>query len=516
MSNERPNGNEVNILQDNRLYVQPGGARPDSPALYYGQSTNYGIIQGVTIPINGTVTPIWTGDPRITNKYRQVRRAIAPPPLAQATFNFMEKRGTLNRLLAQDCGFTAYNINAGCGDPSSLLYGWEGGKLEIYAEAIIGSINGGNRSDWANNTPVVNQVPATLREIYEIGGVGFGDILGSDIAVEVIDVTFGNVQRCSGCGRANNGTNWRYAIQTFTGSNEASLLYQVVDANNTVVSEGVLDITGIGGSVAPTAVDVVGQYIIVLVASENAYYYAAIDQATGIPGAFTKVTAGFVSTKTPQDLLVYNEHEVYIAANGGYVYKLTNIGSAVEVLTAGGVTVENLNRVAGSGDTIVAAGASGTVIVSLNRGASWALTAAEPSNDAILGLDVRDNVRFWVTTGGGELFYTLDGGETWEEIVLAGSPTSLNDVVFVNDEVGWVAGESSTDALLYYTPDGGADWSTPNSAPRMNGISETAQSINRMAVPSAANTELASNALLIGGLGATTDGYLAFGIGNFF
>lgn len=516
MANERPSGNEVNILQDNRLYVQPGGARPDSPALYYGQSTNYGIIQGVTIPVNGAVTPIWTGDPRITNKYRQVRRAIAPPPLAAATFNFLEKRGTLNRLLAQDCGFTAYNINSGCGDPSQLLYGWEGGKLEVYPDAIIGSINGGNRSDWANNTPIINQVPVTLREIYEIGGLGFGEILGSDVAVEIVDVVFGNVQRCSGCGRANNGTNWRYAIQTYTGSNDASLLFQTVDSNGTVIEEGVLDITGIGGTTAPTAVDVAGQYLIVLVQSENAYYYATIDQATGVPGTFTKVTSGFVSTKTPSDLLVYNEHEIYISANGGYVYKLTNVGAAVSVLTAGGATTANLKRIAGNGDTIAAGGVNGALIVSVNRGSSWALVDTAPSSGDIMGLDVRDSARLWVTTDDGDLFYTLDGGSNWDEVALAGTPTSLNDVVFVNDEVGWVAGESASQALLYYTPNGGADWSTPNSAPRMTGILDTAQAINRVAVPTAANVELAANALLIGGLGVATDGYLAYGIANFF
>jgi len=516
MANERPSGNEVTILQDNRLYVQPGGARPDSPALYYGQGTNYGIIQGVTIPINGAVTPIWTGDPRITNKYRQVRRAIAPPPLAAATFNFLEKRGTLNRLLAQDCGFTAYNINGGCADPSQILYGWEGGKLEIYSDAIIGSINGGNRSDWANNTPVINQVPATLREIYEIGGIGFGEILASDIAVEIIDVTFGNVQRCAGCGRANNGTNWRYAIQTFTGSNEASLLFQTVDNSGTVIEEGVLDITGIAGSVAPTAVDVAGQYLIVLVNTENAYYYATIDQATGVPGAFTKVTDGFVSTKTPKDILVFNDHEIFIAANGGYIYKLTNVGQAVQVLSAGGATTSNLNRIAGNGDTIAVAGVSGVVVLSVNRGQSWALVTSTPSAGDIMGLDVRDSSRLWVGTDDGDLFYTLDGGENWTEVALSGTPTSINDVVFVNDEVGWVAGESATAALLYYTPDGGADWSTANSAPRMVGISTTAQALNRIAVPTAANTEIAANALLIGGLGATTDGYLAYGIANFF
>lgn len=516
MSNERPTGNEVNVLQDSRLYVQPGGARPNSPARYYGQNTNYGIIQNLVAPINGEVTPVYTGDPRVLGKYRLVRRTIGTPPLPSATFNFLEKRGTLNRLLAQDCGGTFYNLVGNCADPSSILYGWEGGKLEVYADAIFTSMNGGNRSDWANDTPIINSVPATLREFYEIGSVGFGEILAADIAVEVVDVVFGNIQRCAGCGQPNDGTNWQYGIQLHTGSNEASVLYRITNADGSTLSEGVLDIDGIGGTADPVAIDVAGQYLIVLVTSENAYYYAAIDQATGIPGAFTKVTTGFVASKTPTDLLVYNEHEIYISANGGYVYKLSNVGQAVTVLTAAGATSSNLARINGRGDVIVAAGASGVGIASLNRGQSWFVLPSVPEASNVLALEVMDGQRFFFGNAAGGLWYTLDTGNNWSEIALSDAPTAINDIVAVNNEQIWVAGTDGTNGLLWWSPDGGADWTAANAGPRIEGVSATAQEINRIAVPSASNTEIAANTLLIGGLGATTDGYMAFGTANFF
>lgn len=516
MANERPTGSEVNVLQDSRLYVQPGGARPGSPARYYGQNTNYGIIQNVTIPINGDVTPVYTGDPRVLGKYRLVRRTIGTPPLPTATFNFLEKRGTLNRLLAQDCGGTFYNLVGNCADPSSILYGWEGGKLEVYADAIFTSLNGGNRSDWANDTPIINSIPATLREIYEVGAIGFGAILGDDIAVQVDDVVFGNVQRCAGCGAANNGTNWQYGIQKHTGSNEASVLYRITNADGSEISSGVLDITGIGATADPTAIDVAGQYLIVLVTSENAYYYATIDQDTGIPGTFTKVTSGFVALKTPTDLLVYNEHEIYMSANGGYVYKLSNVGQAVTVLTAGGTTSSNLARINGRGDNLVAAGALGVAIRSVNRGQSWALVPTVPEASNVLALEVLDGQRYWFGNAAGGLWYTLDGGNNWTEVTLSDSPTAINDIVAVNEEQIWVAGTDTTNALLWWSPDGGADFTSANAGPRMDGIPTDAQSIVRIAVPSAANTEVAANTLLIGGLGAATDGFMAFGTATFF
>lgn len=516
MANERPTGNEVNVMQDGRLYTQPGGARPNSPALYYGQNSNYGIIQGLTIPVNGAVTPVYTGDPRILNKYRLIRRVIGVPPLPGATFHFLEKRNSLNKILAQDCGFTAYNLVGDCADPSSILYGWDGGKLEVYAESILGSINGGNRTDWQNNTPIINQVPVTLREFYEVGAVGFGEILASDIAGEIDDVAFGNVLRCSGCGNANDGTNWQYGVMRSTGTNEAAVLYRITNPDGSELTSGVVDITGIGVGANPVALDVAGQYLVVLVASENAYYYASINQATGIPGTFTKVTTGFVSAKTPTDLVVYSDHEIYISGNGGYIYKLSGVGQAVTVLSAGGATTQNLNRIDGRGDTLVAVGAIGVGVVSTNRGRSWATLPTVPIAATLTALAVLDSNRYWVGTSAGGVYYTLDAGNLWTLVTLSNGPDEINDIVFVNDEVGWVAGAADSLAALWWTPNGGADWASLNSTPRIDGISTAAQTINRVAVPTASNTQIAANSLLIGGLGATTDGYMAVGLGNFF
>lgn len=515
---DRPSGDEVRILQENRAFVQFGGAKPDSPARYYGQGTNYNIFQAVTIAKNGAVTPHWTGDPNVLNAYRLIARTIAPPPLSNFTMHMLEKRGTLSKMLAQDCPFTGYNLAGGCGDPSSILYGWQGGLLEIYADAILGSINGGNRAAWQDNAPIIDQIPGTTREIYMIGPVGFAPILSSDIAVEVLDTVYGNQQQCGGCGRANNGTGWQYAVQKFSGSNEASLLYRTVNDDGTEIASGVLDITGIGASADPSAVDVAGQYIIVTVPGDNAYFYATINQQTGIPGAFTKVTGGFVAAKTPNDIFVYNQNEIFIVGNGGYIYKLPRVGADVQVVSAGDVTTENLARVHGLGNTLVAVGANGVVLKSINRGVTWALTDDEPGVDGGgLAVAVVSDTNFWYGNDDGELWYTEDGGASWIEAPLSDSPTAIRDIAFATKEVMWVVGENATGGVIYYSPDGGADISTANSAPRMQGVSQTGfQKANRIAVPTAGNSFIGANAALVAGLGLTTDGIWLAGYANFF
>lgn len=512
---DRPTGKEIRTLQNNRVFVQFGQALPNVDTKYYGQDMNYAILQNAQRPVNGTVTPHWTGDPRVTGKYRLVARTIAAPALPSFSLNLLEKKGTINRLFEQDCGFTAYVASGDCADISDFLYGWSD-KVEVYAGGIVQVVNGGNRGDWATDNPIINQAPATAREIYEVGKMGFGEIGAADIAVEVLDIAYGNTARCAGCGQPNDGAEWIYFIQKYTGSNDASVVYSTDGGATT----NVIDITGIGATTNATFIDVVGNLLVVGVTTENAYYYATINSATGVPGTFTKVTTGFVTAKTPTDILVYSPREVFFSANGGYVYKSSDITAGVSALSAGGVTSNNLSRIAGAGDTIVAVGATGTVIVSVNRGQSFALTAAAPSANTLQGVDVRDSSRYWVCDSGGGLFYTLDGGETWTAKVLTGSPTNLCDVVFVNDEVGWVTG-ATTDpyGLLYATWNGGRDWTTTGAEPRMIGVpvaSATFQRGNRVAVPTAGNTQSAVNNVLVAGLGATTDGIVLQGTGVFF
>lgn len=516
---ERPSGKEVRFIQNNRVFVQFGGSLPNIDTRYYGQDMNYAIMQGVNRSTNGQTTPHWTGDPNLTGQYRLIGVTTAAPALDTFTLNMMEKRGTINRLFAQDCGFTAYVNSGDCGDISSFLYGWSD-KIEIYPDAIIGTVNGGNRGDWATDGPIINQVPGTTRrKTYEVGSLSFGSILGADIAVEVVDAVYGNLARCGNCGAQNNGTNWQYAVMIHSASNEAAVLYRITDASGAEITTGVVDIDGIGATADPTAIEIVGDKLVVLVTSELAYYYATINQATGVPGVFTKVTTGFVASKQPTDILAYSDREVFFSGNGGYVYKSSDITAGVSPLTSGGATVDNLLRIHGLGDTIVAVGANGVVLVSTTRGIAWFLTDDIPAASTLTGVDVRDRARYWVTTTAGELWYTLDGGATWHEKGLSDSPATLRDVRFATDEVGWVTGATAAPAgLIYATFNGGRDWTTHAAAPRMVGVpgATAFQRGDRIAVPTAGNDTVVANNLLVAGLGATTDGILLQATGNFF
>lgn len=70
-------------------------------------------------------------------------------------------------------------------------------------------------------------------------------------------------------------------------------------------------------------------------------------------------------------------------------------------------------------------------------------------------IDVIDEQTVWIT-GHGSLFYTLDGGTTWNESDVEGAIGGMSTVRFINRTHGWTA----SNEVLYRTIDGGQSWAS--------------------------------------------------------
>jgi hypothetical protein len=96
-----------------------------------------------------------------------------------------------------------------------------------------------------------------------------------------------------------------------------------------------------------------------------AYYYTDINQLTGVPTSanWVKMTTGFINaaTRGANDIFVVSPNEIYFPADGGYIYKSTDITQGVAVNNAAANGTNNLTRMHGYGSTYVAVGASATV-----------------------------------------------------------------------------------------------------------------------------------------------------------
>lgn len=509
----RLTADEIITYKHVRSFIQFGAGRPNNPVAYAGQDAQYMSVEGVGLPESGGIEPAWVPDPVNVGQYRLVARKITPPDLASATLRLAEKHGAIPRQLQRiGCAFNLYNLHGKCKDLSDFLAGWSDYVL-VYSGALVTDKDLGTRSTWDSDEMLEDSLALVLADIYPVGGLAFGEAATTEIDREVMDVTYGSEEQCGDCGPQDDGTKRIYAVTKSSGAGSPGLPAEVVYSLDGGATHTQINIDGIGATADPSAIAIVGSRLVVLVPSEDAYYWSDLNPETGVPGTFTKVTTGFVAAGSPNDMYVAGPREIYFAGDGGYVYKSTDITAGVSVISAGTATSSNLARIDGLDETIVAVGASGAVIKSINRGATFSLTTTSPSADNCTAVEVLDTRRFWVGTDGGDLFYTLNGGETWVTQSFSGQGTgAVRDVVFATDEVGYFAHNTATPAArLFSTWNGGADWT--RTSPRILNL-PTFDYVGRIAVPNV-HAGVAANNVALAGLGGNgSDGILLYGVAS--
>ncbi|MHA2241057.1 MAG: YCF48-related protein [Candidatus Thorarchaeota archaeon] len=106
------------------------------------------------------------------------------------------------------------------------------------------------------------------------------------------------------------------------------------------------------------------------------------------------------------------------------------------------------------------------VLHTKNGGDSWQLQYSR-DEQRVTNIDVLDEQTVWIN-GRGSLFYTLDGGITWNESVVVGRNAGMSAVKFINMTHGW----TSNQRVLYQTNNSGQSWEavagfTYDDTPRM-------------------------------------------------
>ncbi len=120
-----------------------------------------------------------------------------------------------------------------------------------------------------------------------------------------------------------------------------------------------------------------------------------------------------------------------------------------------------------------AAGAYSTVLASADQGGAWEETSLE--EDAMLtGLQFLDERRAVLTGEFGLVFTSEDGGASWNPAGALPDEFYPHAAHFRSLEEGWVGG---LNGFIYYTADGGDSWErqeTPSSAPIFNFVENAA------------------------------------------
>lgn len=496
---------EIVTQKFKRNFAQWGGPYPGNKLGYAGQDAQYMSIDGVTVPEAGGIDPIWVPDPFVNGRYRLVARSITPPDLAQATLVLREKHKFIPRqLLPLKCPFNIYEVTGNCKNPSDFLRGWTDYVL-IYSLGLVTEKDLGTRSAFDADDAIEDSLSIALANVYPVGSLAFCQEASSEVDREVVDIVYGSTEQCASCGVDDDGTRRIYAVTKSSGGGSPGLPSELVYSLDGGLTWTQTNITGFGATEDAVAIDVAGQYLIIV--GDDAVYYAEINSDTGVPGTFTKVTTGIVAAGTPRDLYVASSREIWMVGDGGYIYKSTDITAGFTAVLDGDVYTDDLKRIDGQDETIVAVGANGQILYTINRGATWTASSTTPTASTIQAINVKSDKLWWIGTATGLVYYTKTGGASWVQLTFSGSGTgAIYDIVSATEEVMYIAKDDATPtASIIASWDGGQDWTT--SAPRIVGL-PTFDSPKRLAVPNA-EAGTAANNLAVAGLGGNgTDGIL--------
>lgn len=497
-----------------RLWLQYGAARPTNAAALSGVNGNFLALDDIAAPVSGGITRIQGHDPRFVGRYITQGTTIDPPGFDTTSLMVREKHGGLARLLMREpCDFNLYVLTGKCRDLSDFAAGWTD-KVTILSGCEKTNIGRGSPVSFDEDNPVEDTIDVTITGgAYDVGALSFGEGGSVTVTQEMLDITYGNSFTCGDCGPANDGAQWIYGLST-TGVAAAGVVYST-DGGRTWTA---LAISGMGAAEVPTAIRAIGQNLVVFSklgggATLSSHFISPINPKTGVPSStWTEVTTGYVATFTLNDVFVVGT-TVYIAASGGYIYTSDDIASGVTVLSAANATTVNLTRIHGTmSGTLVLVGASGTVLKSLNRGVTFAVTTTLPVVATLSAIHVFDEDRYWVGAVT-DVYYTLNGGETWTLKAFPGSGAGqVTDIRFATDEVGYISHTTAAPiGRVIATIDGGNTWNTTVS--RILNM-PTNLRLNRMAIPEAALLTTRANSLATAGLLTGTDGVILLAATN--
>jgi len=499
-----------------RGFIQYGGAAPGNEAQYYGIRNQYFAITGISNPQRGSISPINVQDPQRRKLYSRIGRTVEAPDLPEYTLTVMHKHGTVPKALGViGCPITTYLSAGRCKDPSDLNRGWQS-YMYILGGGEVTDSSPGDMNALDSDEMIATELTITATNLYPVGALSFGETASAEVNAEVIDIVYDNPRACLGC---DEGISRIYAVTRAIGGSpnfQAEVVYSV-DSGATWTN---VNITGLGATLSPTAIDIVGDYLVVLVAgTTDSIFYALLNEDTGVPGTWTQVTSGFVAAGSPNDLYVAGPSEVYIVGDAGYIYRSRDITEGVSVLSAGTATSQDLRRVHGDGQgTIIAVGETGAIVRSINGGATWATTTTSPTSATVTAIQVLTDKLYWIGTSGGKVYYTKNGGANiggvagWTEQSPA-SAVEIQDILFPTAEVGYISYTvSGPDARIATTLDGGDTWIVGPA--RVAGSYPTHDRSNRLAAPSGTPI-YAANYLAVGGLaGDGSEGIILVGAAN--
>lgn len=481
---------------DSRVWILEGGASPFALPEYLDCAYMH------TDPswAQGDVTREECPDPSHYGEYVVYDEIPGPVenPTAGIKMRYSADLARLLELTRRRCNFDVLMLQGRCGSPEDFAGGWDKIMVLPGARVTQWAIEKFSALQRADNGSTNEMVDFSSRDLYEIVRLTFSPSLAAAlVTTEVVGLDVGPNPADECDDLCPDPCPVIVAVQL--GSDPA--LPSVIYSGDGGATWAVEDITTMATTDVPSDIRLMGRYVVVLDNTGNSYHYTTLASLLAGSPVWAEQASGFIALKLPNEG-VYISGNLYIAANGGYVYRLRGVGSPVEVLEAGVATAQNLVDISAIDSThIVAVGASNAV-VSTDDGANFELVVGPTVGTALTAVDMMDS-RTWLASTATGLYATRNEGATWEQKGLPVAMTAIGDIRHTGNVV-YLGGTSNALAIILRNIAGGTDEASAwYVLPEGAGAIPTGQRINKLALcPGNYNLVWAA------GLGTTTDGLL--------
>jgi len=363
-------------------------------------------------------------------------------------------------LVRKGCQFDV-QIHAGaCEDPRDFNGGWEkiyvleGAEATSYDTAEFGALD-------ADQEAVVNEtIPLSGLDWYEIKRIVGGELASSQIVQEVVDVAICDSRQCGECGISSNGCEKIFAV-TMSAGGSPGLPAEVLYSSDGGNSFGETNVSTLAANEDPSALICSGIYLVVVSDESNSIHYAPIADILLGTETWTEVTTGFVASKVPNAAFSQGSAFNWFVADGGYIYFSDDITSGVDVQSAGAQSVQNLNDISGADEfNLVAVGDSNVVLFTNDGGQTWASVTGPAVGVNLTAVAVKSDLVWIVGAANGNLYYTEDGGANWTAKAFRGSGSGqVEDIKFSTNAVGYMSHTTAGGVgRILRTIDGGFSW----------------------------------------------------------
>jgi hypothetical protein len=441
-----------------RVFLIENGARPDHAPDYHAELRAMALSLGF-----GDSTRIELPDPAKLGAFVEVGeiRGETERPTTQLQGRYPAKTlSDIFRIAKTQCYVDVQIVVGSCNDPRSYdeydkLIIVEEARITNYDTDDLGALGSGDNA-------VVNEMgDLSGRESYEVVPISYGVKAASVVTNEVIDVIVCDNVSCGDCEEPSDGCKKIFAITKAAGgspSTKADIVFSVDKGANWLAH----DIETLGAAEDPDAVICIGSYIIVLSEDSGSLHYALKSEFNSYTDpTFTEVATGFVAGKGPRHAWSLG-NKAFVVGAGGYIYLLEDPTGGVTVLDAGSVVTSNLNHVHALSEEFAIAVGDGGAVVYTENGSTWAMSPTSPVG---IGTDLytcwaKTESEWFVGGEDGNLYYTLNAGQTWATKTFSGSGAGkVYDIHFATNSVGYLShATAAPHGRIFRTTNGGYSW----------------------------------------------------------